>query len=434
MKKACLLILCLSFLLGACTVPLAPSQDVFYYPTARSDTMTEVLVPEPRELPADAELTALLELYCAGPLSQDLENAVPDGIAVRSWKLTDGELHLDFDEGLSHLSDIELTLAAACLASTFLDRCGAHTLVLTAQGALLGGESSLRLKPEDLNLRDNSPDRVNQDFTVYYTSMDRRYLIGQEVSVQVSSQEEVPMQLLELMLAPPEGSGLRCALPIGTRIRGITVEDGLCTVDMSPEFDSRRFSSISAQCLSLLSVVNTLTALPQIQRVEFTVEGDLLIRYGSLTIGAPLHQDLRSLGPVRTGLGERDCVIYLIHGSDQLLVPVPARLRQSASQSLPELVVQRLIEDPGTNGIGSHIPPGTSIHSVNVTDGTCYVDLSREYLTGNAHLHSTGRAIAASLCRLDGIDRVQILVDGMIPEGYDKSLFGILTPNDDWFL
>lgn len=434
MKRITLFLLCLSLLLSACAAPVTEPADAFYYPQSETEALTELFVPEFRDVPENTGMTELLALYCAGPVTPGLENTLPPDTAVRSWDLSDGELRLNFDAGLAQLSGIELTVAAACLAQTFLKRCGAHTLVLTAQGALLNGETALRLTTEDLNLRDDTPDRLYQNFTVYYTTTDRRYLIGQEVSVQVSSQEELPLQLLELLLTPPDESGLRSTLPAGTRFRSVTIEDGLCTVDLSQQFDSRRYFSLTAQNLSLLSVVNTLTGLEHIQRVEFTVEGNLLIRYGSWSIDAPLVQDLRCIGPVRTGLGEQDCEIYLAHSSEELLVPVPARIRQSTTQSLPEQIIRCLLQDPGTNGIRSWIPEGTRLNSVSVTDGTCYVDVSAQYLADPAHLRSAGRVIAASLCLLDEIDRVQILVDGLIPQGYDSSLFGILTPNPDWFL
>ena len=434
MKRLFLILLCLSLLLSACGAQTAPSQDVFYYPKAESDRLPGVFGTEPRLFPEDASISELLDLYCAGPESAELESLLPPGTAIRSWDLRDGILRLDFNAGLSQLSGIELTVTAACMARTFLERFGAQTLVLTAEGSLLNGETSMRMSLSDLNLRDNSPDRLHQKFTVYYASTDRRYLIGQELSVQVISPNDLPMQLLELLLTPPEDSGLRSALPTGTRFHSVTVENGLCTVDLSPEFDSRRYSAMSAQCLSLLSIVNTLTALPQIQRVEFPIDDNLLIRYGSLSIAEPLVQDLRCLGPVRTGLGERDSVIYLVHGSEDLLVPIPARLRLSASQPLPELVIRCLLQDPGTNGIRSRIPPGTRLNSIRVAGGTCYVDLNEQYLSSDEHLRSAGRVIAASLCMLDEIDRVQILVNGQVPHGYDSSLFGILTPNADWFL
>lgn len=434
MKRLFLLLLCLSFLLPACAIPTTGGQDVFYYPRSEEEVLDGFFIPEPRELPQDAELTEILNLYCAGPITPGLDHSLPADARIQTWSLDDGVLQLHFSPELAQISGVELTVAASCLAQTFLERCGAHTLSLTAEGALLNGETALELSLADLNLRDNSPDRVHQQFTVYYASSDRRYLIGQEISVQVSSQEELPLQLLEHLLTSPDTRGMRSPLPFGTRIHAVTVADGLCTVDLSQEFESRRFSSLSGQCLSLLSIVNTLTGLPQIQRVEFTIEGNLVIRYGSLSISEPLVQDLRCIGPVRTGLGEQDCVIYLVHGSEELLIPIPTRLRGSTTQSLPELLLQQLLQDPGTNGIRSFISPGTRLRSVTVTDGICYVDLSGEYLNDTAHLRSAGRTIAASLCQFEGIDGVQILVNGQIPQAYDPDLFGILTPNPDWYL
>ena len=434
MKRMILLLLCLSILLSACTVPQAGTGDVFYYPSSGTEQIGSFFCPEPRELPEHAELTQLLELYCEGPVTPGLEHSLPADAKIHSSSVEDGVLNLHFGPELAQISGVELTVAASCLAQTFLERCGAHTLVLTAEGALLNGETALRLSLADLNLRDNSPDRLYQEFTVYYASTDRRYLIGQEISVQVSSPEELPLLLLEHLLTDPGTRGMRSPLPFGTRVHDVTVEDGLCTVDLSVEFENRRFSSLSGQYLSLLSIVNTLTELPHIQRVEFTVDGNLVIRYGSLSISEPLTQDLRCMGPVRTGLGEQDCVVYLVHGSEELLFPMPTRLRESMSQSLPELVMLQLLQDPGTNGIRSCISPGTQLHSITVTDGICYVDLSGEYLLDPAQLPSAGRTIAASLCQLDGIRGVQILVNGQIPEGYEQDLFGILYSNPDWFL
>lgn len=434
MKRLLLMLLCLSMLLTACAVTKPTAQDVFYYPSSETKQIDSFFYPESRELPKDMELYELLQLYCDGPVTPGLEHSLPADAEILSCSLEDGVLKLHFSAELSQISGVELTVAAGCLAQTFLERFDAHTLVLTAEGTLLNGETAFQLSLADLNLQDNSPDRVIQQFTVYYGSADRRYLIGQEISIQISSQDELPFQLLEHLLTPPDIKGVRSPLPFGTRILAVTVEDGLCTVDLSEEFETRCVSSLSGQYLSLLSIVNTLTALPEIQQVEFTVDGNLLIRYGSLSISEPLVRDLRCIGPVRTALGEQDCVIYLTHGSEELLFPIPTRLRESTTHTLPELVMLQLLQDPGTNGIRSCITAGTSLHSVTVTDGICYVDLSSEYLIDSAQLRSAGRSIAASLCQLDGINGVQILVNGQIPENYDPGLFGILLPNPDWFL
>ncbi len=439
MKRMIALMLFLTLLLGlfGCEQPELRTPGTFYY--LRTETaytgIDGVIAPEQRELDGIREdLGAILDLYCQGPVSAGLENPLPPDAFLLSHTLEDEVLTLVFSPQLAQLNGIELTAAAGCLTRTFLGLTGAKKLILKADGALLGGQTAMELSTADLELQDDSLDRMLQDFTVYYTNLDRRYLIGQEVSVDPSAQESIPMQLLELMLMPPAGSNLHSALPEGTRIEGVSVVDGLCTVELSTEFEDRRFYSLTSQVLSLMSVVNTLTALPEIQRVEFVCEGNLLIHYGALAISAPLVRDERCIGPVRTGLGEQDITIYLSHGEEGRLLPMPTRLRQTGAAPQAELILRYLLQDPGTNGITSRLPAGTQVNDITITNGTCYVDLSAQYLNSPADLRWAGRVIAASLCNLPGVEQVQILVDGKIPAGFDPAWFGPLKPNSDWFL
>ena len=75
-------------------------------------------------------------------------------------------LNLRFNDSLSKLSGGELTGAAGCLARTFLPLTGAHTLILTADGGFLNGETSLRITLEDLNFQDDSLDLLHAEFPV----------------------------------------------------------------------------------------------------------------------------------------------------------------------------------------------------------------------------------------------------------------------------
>ena len=436
MKRTVCLILCVLLILTGCVSRQPEEGTAFYY--HRTDTAFRgsdgVIAAELRDVSrAGDDLTALLALYCAGPVSQGLENPLPPGTAVLSHSLTGGELTLEFDPGLASLSGVDLTVAAGCLAKTFLELTGADVLVLTAGGALLNGQTSLRLTPDDLQLRDDSPDRLRQELTVYYTDGERRYLLPQQVTLSPGTAEELPIQLLEL-LQPPEDSGLRSALPSGTRFLSATVSDGLCTVAVNPGFESIRFYTHSSQVLTILAIVNTLTGLPQIDRVELTVDGQLLTGYGPLSITAPLVRDERCIGPVRTGLGEQDVTLYLAHGGDGRLLGVPNRLPRSTTVSQAELILRCLLRDSGTNGIGTHIPEGTALNALRIEDGTCFVDLSREYLGSPSELALSARVIAASLCTLEEVQQVQILVNGSVPAEFDSKLFGPLRPTGDWFL
>lgn len=439
MKRLICLLLCLCLLLPllGCQQQELLSPGTFYYRRAdASYSGTDgVIAPEQRELNGILnDLDSLLALYCSGPVTEVLENPLPPDANILHWQVQNDELHLYFNDALAQLSGVELTLAAGCLARTFLPLTGAQTLVLTAENALLNGKTALRLSESDLCLRDNTSDRLFREFTVYYAAPDNRYLIGHSIAVQPTSEEDLPQQLLELLLKAPEGTGLRSALPAGTRILSATVADGLCTVDLSAEFETKRFFSIGGRCMSLLSIVNTLTGLEDIERVEFTVEGGLLIRYGSLSITEPLVRDERCIGPVRTGLGERDATAYLCHGSENLLLPIPVRLPQSGTVGDAELLLRALLSDPGTNGIRSLIPAETALNFVTIDAGICHMDLTAEFVSEPDTLPYAIRVLTASLCTLDGVEQVKITVDGTIPDGFDAEMFGTLSPDSDWYL
>lgn len=434
---ALILCLCLAASLFACGGGDLRSPGNFYYYRAETSYSGAdgVIAPEQRELAGlQSDLGALLELYCLGPKSPDLENPLPHGAHAEDFTLEDGVLTLRFSPSLAGLSGIELTVAAGCLARTFLELTGADTMILTAGGALLNGETSMILTLSDLGLRDDSLDLLHETFTVYYADPNRRYLIAQEVCVNLAAQEDIPSYLLQQLLTAPAGSGLRSALPDSTRIQSVTVENGLCTVDLSAEFESRRFFTHTGKLLSLMSVVNTLTALDGIERVEFSVDGNLLIRYGPISISQPLVRDERFLGPVRTGLGELDATLCLAHGTEPGLISIPARIRQTSAYSQAELLLRTLLSDPGTNDLSTRIPAGTRVNRVCVEDGICYVDLSEAYLNAPEDLLWSGRVIAASVCALEDVSGVQITVNGAVPGEFDQTLFGILVPDEDWFL
>ena len=437
MKRTLLLLLCLCLLFTGCAQTSFTEPGIFYYHrTATAFQGSEgVIAPETRELAGISDdLNAMLSLYCEGPRDPGLESPLPSDAVLLGHTLSDQVLTLRFNESLSKLSGVELTVAVGCLARTFLPLTGAGTLVLTADGAFLNGDTSLKVTLDDLNLQDDSLNLLHAEFPVYYASSDRRYLMKETISVRHTSPEELPMYLLEQLLTPPAGTTLRSPLPSGTQFNSITVENGLCTVDVSAEFDNRRFYAMSAQCISLLSIVNTLTALEGIDRVVLTVEGRLLIRYGALSIPGPLVMDERCVGPVRTALGEMEVILYLVHGSEGQLIGIPARLRPGISATIPELVIKTLMADPGTNGIRSCIPAGTRLLSARVDDGICTVDLSTEYLNQPENLDWSNRVLVSTLCALDGVMGVKILVNGTVPADFKGQWTGVMTPLDSWFL
>jgi hypothetical protein len=105
------------------------------------------------------------------------------------------------------------------------------------------------------------------------------FLRGEELGVvrrEVPETKAVAAAAMRELLAGPTGdersSGLNTAIPEGTTLNGVELEDGTATVDLSTEFDSGGGSlSMFAR---LGQVVYTLTQFPTVEAVDFELDGE----------------------------------------------------------------------------------------------------------------------------------------------------------------
>ncbi|KAB2952740.1 GerMN domain-containing protein [Heliorestis acidaminivorans] len=87
------------------------------------------------------------------------------------------------------------------------------------------------------------------------------------------------------------------------------------------------------------------------------------------------------------------------------------------TESLARSAVQELIKGPGLAG-GSlpTVPAGTRLLDINIKDGVCIVDLSKEFKTnhegGSAGETLTVYSIVNTLTQFPSVEKVQFLVEG----------------------
>lgn len=84
--------------------------------------------------------------------------------------------------------------------------------------------------------------------------------------------------------------------------------------------------------------------------------------------------------------------------------------------------------EPISNSLKSSIPRDTVLNSVKISDGTVTLDLSREYANADSFSRTVADyCLTMSLCELEDIRDITILVDGMLPSDRTSEK---LTPDD----
>ena len=107
--------------------------------------------------------------------------------------------------------------------------------------------------------------------TLYFPNADASGLIATERTVGVKNKEIIKAMFKELEIPP---SGLEKPLPKGTTLLSATVSaDGVATLDLSSEFQKNFGGGSAGEQMTMYSIVNTLTTLPNVKSVQFLLNG-----------------------------------------------------------------------------------------------------------------------------------------------------------------
>lgn len=80
-------------------------------------------------------------------------------------------------------------------------------------------------------------------------------------------------------------------MPSGTKVNKISVKDNTCYLDLSSDFLDKR-DNISDE-VTIYSVVNTLVELSNINKVQFSIDGEQVLLYNdSDNFGEPFERNL----------------------------------------------------------------------------------------------------------------------------------------------
>lgn len=439
MKRRIAALLCIAILLTMAGCGEKPEKEIqapytYYYIASEIGYSGDegVIRGELRETAGHQDsLEWILEDYLKGPVSENLISPFPKNTRMVSLQVQENEALLQMNEAFGSLSGVELSLAAGCIARTCFQMDEIQKVSISASSGLLDGKQSISLNREDILLKDSSADLMNTQMSLYFGDQSGRYLIAEEITVSLANLDGPEDYLVRQLVGGPKDKALKPTLPEGTRILETRVEDGVCNINFTRQLLENMPEDSVAQYLTLMSVVNTVLQRQGASAVEIYVEGILLTQYGVWNLNAPLVQDDRMIGPVRTGLNEFDADLFLTMDGGDKLCRVPTRVHQTANETTAELLCRTLLSYEEKNCLKNPFPQGTTLLGVRQAGELCLVDLSEEFLEAE-DMETCVRALAATLCAAEGIGSVRIVVDGEVPNSADQNLFTTIIPQEDW--
>ncbi len=179
-------------------------------------------------------------------------------------------------------------------------------LVLTLMAGLLGCDlwpGGLQ-RPEEVGEQGDTPPISPQPpgaevtITLYVSDAQSLGLVPEE-RVVVQGDEALEELILRELLAGPADPDLRRTVPEGTRLISVDNVDGVAYVNFSREFVEHHPGGSTGEWMTIDAVVFSLTELPEVEKVQFLVEGlKVETLAGHMSILEPLAREVSRIGRV----------------------------------------------------------------------------------------------------------------------------------------
>ena len=151
-------------------------------------------------------------------------------------------------------------LAALLLTGALLSGCGGYGTKQSAGTVVPPAASSSQI-----------PAEKEASLTYYLPTEDGLHILPSTVKVKAA--DRTAKTAIEEMLRADQKSKYPL-VPAGTRLKSIHIEDGTCSVNFTKELN--QLQGETSQSLFIAMTVDTLTEFPNIKRVEFRAEGQLV--------------------------------------------------------------------------------------------------------------------------------------------------------------
>ena len=250
---------------------------------------------------------------------------------------------------------------------------------------------------------------TGQTYLIYYSALSNQTsesaVAGERRTL--SGGQEAVTALMDL-LPQPQSAGLTSPFPSGLQLLEWQLEEGRLHLDLSDHY-----YSLSGVDLTLADACLALTfcQLEDVDSVYVTVEGHELPYRTTQQLS--MENILLAGGadePMSLGVD----LWYLKPGGRALSVE-RRQIVKTVDQTLVQAVLAAWADGP-EGELLSCLPEGSQIRSVELQDGVCVVDLSQEYIDGLPRSEQTAAltvyAMVNTLCELDGVEAVQLYIDG----------------------
>lgn len=256
-----------------------PEESAYHIEYLNKDKTCIIKMPyEPEATETDGLIKEFLAVLSSDSDNVECRKPIPNDVEVINYSLDGVLLTLHFDVDYTRMNPVEEVLCRAAVVRTMTQIEGiecvafyiADAPLTDANGNLVGSmtaDSFVENPGEQINSIQNTT------LTLYFSNENGDGLVKEvREDVYYSSNVSLEKLIMEQLLEGPTISEAKSAIPEGTKLVSVSVVDGVCYVSLDETFRNQNYKVNEA--VVIYSIVNSLSELPTISKVQISVNGD----------------------------------------------------------------------------------------------------------------------------------------------------------------
>jgi len=288
--------------LCACNVkPDAPDPDAFYvYDLSADMTHIEPCVYEPVSDLTDVSESVgmLLQRLIDGPSGGRLRSAIPNEITSVTYIIGSQTVGVNFDGSYDDIPQDRKLLCEAAVVRTLCSLDSVYAVSFSVEGQPLCDSQGIPvglLTPDSFVENDgamiNAYERA--ELHLFFADESGQKLVEKAETVTYNSNISMDRLVVENIIQGPRSTDAFATINPATVVNSVTTRDGVCYVNLSKDY-LNKITNVTDKVM-LYSIVNSLTRLGNINKVQILIDGETNARLGEIELSKLFERNLEMI-------------------------------------------------------------------------------------------------------------------------------------------
>ena len=220
---------------------------------------------------------------------------IPRGTGMNRLELhDDGSMVIDFSEEFATEDPARNVLDTYAVVKTISSTGLVSIVMVTVNGAPVtdrDGNELGYISASDINLESEEYSSEMRNIALYFGNKGGGGLIKEERTIKITDQQPTEQYIINELIKGSKDKSHQSLLSSKTVLMSVDIEDNICYLNFKSGFIKDNAGSEEHEKLVIYSIVNSLTELESINRVQFYMDGKRVESFGSVTIKDCIARD-----------------------------------------------------------------------------------------------------------------------------------------------